>query len=115
MLTIESRLIDTVTGDVIETFTDEASAEHRDTTILNPRPSIGLRANTLNPPRRRPRSPANSPMALPRHATARAIESAVMYELDALRALGAAQLEAGELEAALETEVARRRARQHGR
>ncbi|MEM9414310.1 MAG: hypothetical protein AAGA29_02375 [Planctomycetota bacterium] len=104
-LTIESRLMDTATGEVVETFTDEASFEDTDTTIPNARPEIGLRRDGLSLPDDSTVAGSLAHDAAQR-VTRRAIEAAVMYELDRVRAVGAQQLEDGELEAALETEVA---------
>lgn len=104
-LVIETVLMDNATGEAVEAFTDEASAEHRDTTIPAARPSIGLRDDPLLFPE--DGAIANDMAGdVARTATARAIEAAVIYELDRVRAAGAEQLEAGDTEDALETEVA---------
>ncbi|MFI4860870.1 MAG: hypothetical protein ACIAXF_09345 [Phycisphaerales bacterium JB063] len=104
-LTVASRLIDTATGEVIETFTDEASFEDSDTTIRDARPEIGLRPDALHLADDSTIAGSLAHDAAQR-TTQRAIESAVMYELDRVRAFGAQQLEAGRADAALEIEVA---------
>ncbi|XAL98490.1 hypothetical protein OT109_12985 [Phycisphaeraceae bacterium D3-23] len=104
-LAVTSRLIDTVTGETVETFRDEASFEATDTTIRGARPEIGLRPNALHLPDDSTVASSLAHDAAQRVAR-RAIEAAVMYELDRVRAFGAEQLEDGELIAALEIEVA---------
>lgn len=104
-VTVNARLIDTQTGEVVESFTVSGEAMHRDTTIPNPRPEIGIQPNPLSLP---DDSQVASEVAADaaRSATSRAVEAAVMSVLDQLRASATALRENGDEAAALEAEVA---------
>ncbi len=104
-VTVDARLIDTQTGETIESFTVSGEATHRDTTVPNPRPEIGIQSDPLSLPDDGQVAHEVAADAA-RSATSRAIEAAVMYELDKLRASAAAMREAADETAALEAEVA---------
>ena len=103
-LTVTATLIDTATGDEVASFAEQGSSSHRDATIPNPQPSIGLSRDPLSLPDDT-QVASEITAAASRGVAAQAVEAAVMYELDTLRENARALREAGDDESALETEV----------
>ena len=104
-LTVHVQLIDRTSGEVIQSFTAQGSSTHRDTTIPDPNPDIGLRPDRLT-------LPADGQVAqeiandAARSAVSQAVQALATYELDRLRTQATALREVDDDAGALEVETA---------